>query len=70
MNLRLERPVAIKVVRADDRPSRPRERFNRESKIVARLQHPSIVTGYDYGNLADGAAFLVMEFIPGETVVY
>jgi hypothetical protein len=66
-DLRLERPVAIKVVRADliSNPD-SRERFNRESKIVARLQHPSIVTVYDYGNLADGAAFLVMEFIPGE----
>ena len=66
-DLRLERAVAIKVVRADliaDPDSRAR--FNRESKIVARLQHPSIVTVYDYGNLADGAAFLVMEFVPGE----
>jgi eukaryotic-like serine/threonine-protein kinase len=55
------------VVRADlisDPDSRAR--FNRESKIVARLQHPSIVTVYDYGTLADGAAFLVMEFVPGE----
>ncbi|MBY0496090.1 MAG: protein kinase [Cyanobacteria bacterium] len=66
-DVRLERPVAIKVVRADlisDPDSRAR--FNRESKIVARLQHPSIVTVYDYGNLADGSAFLVMEFVPGE----
>jgi eukaryotic-like serine/threonine-protein kinase len=66
-DVRLERPVAIKVVRADlisDPDSRAR--FNRESKIVARLQHPSIVTVYDYGNLGDGAAFLVMEFVPGE----
>jgi len=65
--VRLERPVAIKVVRADliaDPDSRLR--FRRESQIVARLQHPSIVTVYDYGNLADGAAFLVMEFVPGE----
>ena len=66
-DVRLERPVAIKVVRADliaDPDSRIR--FRRESQIVARLQHPSIVTVYDYGNLADGAAFLVMEFVPGE----
>ena len=66
-DLRLERPVAIKVVRPhliSDPDSRAR--FNRESKIVARLQHPSIVTVYDYGNLADGGAFLVMEFVPGE----
>jgi tRNA A-37 threonylcarbamoyl transferase component Bud32 len=66
-DVRLERAVAIKVVRADlisDPDSRLR--FRRESQIVARLQHPSIVTVFDYGNLADGAAFLVMEFVPGE----
>ena len=66
-DVRLERAVAIKVVRAHllSDPD-ARARFNRESKIVARLQHPSIVTVYDYGNLADGAAYLVMEFVPGE----
>jgi serine/threonine-protein kinase len=66
-DVRLERPVAIKVVRAElisDPDSRTR--FRRESQIVARLQHPSIVTVYDYGNFADGAAFLVMEYVPGE----
>ena len=66
-DMRLERAVAIKVVRADltaDPDSRMR--FRRESQIVARLQHPSIVTVFDYGTLADGAAFLVMEFVPGE----
>ncbi len=66
-DVRLERDVAIKVVRGDllsDPDSR--ERFRRESQIVARLQHPSVVTVFDYGALADGAAFLVMEFVPGE----
>ena len=66
-DVRLERPVAIKVVRADllsDPDSRAR--FRRESQIVARLQHPSIVTVFDYGTLPDGAAYLVMEFVAGE----
>ncbi len=66
-DLRLERAVAIKVVRADllsDPDSRAR--FRRESQIVARLQHPAIVTVFDYGTLPDGAAYLVMEFVAGE----
>jgi tRNA A-37 threonylcarbamoyl transferase component Bud32 len=66
-DLRLERAVAIKVVRADllsDPDSRAR--FRRESQIVARLQHPAIVTVFDFGTLPDGAAYLVMEFVPGE----
>jgi serine/threonine-protein kinase len=33
---------------------------------VARLQHPGIVSVFDYGTLADGAAFLVMELVRGE----
>ncbi|HXG87813.1 MAG TPA: GAF domain-containing protein [Vicinamibacterales bacterium] len=51
-DLRLERDVAIKIVRADlvaDPDSRAR--FQREAQIVARLQHPAIVTVFDYGNL-------------------
>jgi predicted Ser/Thr protein kinase len=66
-DLRLERSVAIKVVRPDmlaDPESRAR--FRREAQVVARLQHPAIVTVFDYGALEDGAAFLVMEFVQGE----
>jgi predicted Ser/Thr protein kinase len=66
-DLRLERDVAVKVVRADlvDNPE-SRLRFQREAQIVARLQHPAIVTVFDYGSLPDGAAFLVMEYVRGE----
>ena len=66
-DLRLARDVAIKVVRADllaDPASR--SRFAREAQIVARLQHPAIVTVFDYGTLPDGAAYLVMEYVRGE----
>ena len=43
-----------------------RARFRREAQIVARLQHPAIVTVFDYGTLPDGAAFIVMEYVRGE----
>jgi GAF domain-containing protein len=66
-DLRLERSVAIKVVRADLLAApESRVRFRRESMMVARLQHPAIVTVFDYGSLRDGSAFLVMEYVPGE----
>jgi eukaryotic-like serine/threonine-protein kinase len=66
-DLRLERSVAIKVVRADLLAApESRVRFRRESMMVARLQHPAIVTVFDYGSLKDGSAFLVMEYVPGE----
>ena len=66
-DVRLDRLVALKVVRAEllnDGDSR--RRFRREAQIVARLQHPSIVSVYDYGTFADGGAYLVMELVRGE----
>jgi tRNA A-37 threonylcarbamoyl transferase component Bud32 len=66
-DVRLDRDVAIKVVRAELlNDAEARARFRREAQIVARLQHPGIVSVFDYGTFADGAAFLVMEFVRGE----
>ncbi len=65
-DMRLERDVAIKVVRPEllGDPD-ARARFRREAQVVARLQHPGIVSVFDYGTLPDGAAYLVMEFVRG-----
>ncbi len=66
-DVRLDRDVAIKVVRADLLDSaEARSRFRREAQIVARLQHPGIVSVFDYGTFVDGSAFLVMELVRGE----
>ena len=66
-DLRLARDVALKVVRAELVANpQSRVRFEREAQIIARLQHPAIVTLFDYGTMADGAAFLVMEYVRGE----
>jgi predicted Ser/Thr protein kinase len=66
-DMRLDRLVALKVVRADllGDPE-ARRRFRREAQIVARLQHPSIVSVFDYGTFMDGSAYLVMELVRGE----
>jgi eukaryotic-like serine/threonine-protein kinase len=65
---RLGRDVAIKVVAAhsSDAPQ-ARERFEREARSVAGLQHPNICAIYDVGD-ADGRAFIVMELLQGETL--
>jgi serine/threonine-protein kinase len=66
-DVRLDRLVALKVVRAEllgDADAR--QRFRREAQIVAGLQHPSIVSIFDYGTLPDGGAYLVMELVRGE----
>jgi Tol biopolymer transport system component/predicted Ser/Thr protein kinase len=65
---RLDRIVAIKVLPAHlaDRADL-RERFEREAKTIASLNHPHICTLYDTGH-QDGIDFLVMEYLEGETL--
>jgi len=41
------------------------ERFTREAKALARLNHPNIVGVYDVGQTPDGLCYFVMEFIDG-----
>jgi Tol biopolymer transport system component len=65
---RLERNVAIKVLPEDfvDRPDR-RRRFETEARAISSLHHPHICTLFDVGE-QDGVAFLVMEYLEGETL--
>ena len=66
-DMRLDRLVALKVVRPELlEDSDARRRFKREAQIVARLQHPGIVAIFDFGTLAGGGAYLVMELVRGE----
>jgi eukaryotic-like serine/threonine-protein kinase len=65
-DVRLERDVAIKMVRPELlADSDARTRFRREAQIIAGLQHPALVAVFDYGTLPDGGAYLVMEFVRG-----
>ncbi len=67
-DVRLGRPVAIKTLRAAA-CARPEaiERFRREARLLASLQHPGIVSVFDVGE-ADGRAYLVQEYVEGETL--
>ncbi len=65
---RLDREVAIKVLHAKVANSADiKERFEREAKVIAGLNHPNICTLFDIGE-AEGIDYLVMEFIEGETL--
>jgi len=64
---RLERPVAVKFLKADVSDARSRERFAREARVLAGLTHPNICTLHDIGE-HDGTAFLVMELLDGQTL--
>lgn len=65
---RLQRDVAIKVLPADRlADASALARMVRESRLVAALEHPSIITIHDVGE-EDGQFYLVTELIEGETL--
>ncbi|MBL0747501.1 PASTA domain-containing protein [Nocardioides sp. G10] len=71
-DIRLDRTVAVKVMHpglGDDQEFA--ERFVREARAAARLNHPHVVGVYDQGDdTSDGqdTVFLVMEYVPGHTL--
>lgn len=69
---RLNRQVAIKVLPPELGAHRSsRERFQREAQALARLDHPGIVTCYDFriaGANENGLSYLVMECVDGSTL--
>src|SRR5687767_13683345 len=44
------------------------DRFFHEARTTAQLRHPSMVDVFDFGTLPDGRAFLVMDFLEGESL--
>jgi WD40 repeat protein/serine/threonine protein kinase len=68
---RLDRLVAIKLIRADEIPGSQQERlllrFRREAKAHARLNHPNIVPAFDYGEI-ENIPYLVLAYMPGGTL--
>ena len=65
VQLDLGRPVALKLIAAD-RAADPafRERFQRESRLAALIDHPNVVPVHGAGE-ADGQLYLVMRYVPG-----
>jgi TolB-like protein/Tfp pilus assembly protein PilF len=63
---RLERPVAIKVLK-ERSDADVRERMLREARHVSALSHPNVCAVYDVGE-ADGAVFIVMEYAEGRSL--
>ena len=66
----LSRRVAIKIlppqlVEAD---SSFAERFKQEARAMAQLNHPGIVSVYDFGEMQDGTLYFIMEFVDGTDV--
>ncbi len=66
-DLRLDRPVAIKLAPASGIDRAGRERFVREARSSAGFSHPNAVAVFDAGE-ADGYLYLVMELVDGRSV--
>ena len=67
-DVRLDRPVALKILRPEVIGDLERkQRFIHEAKAASALNHPNIVTIYDIGE-TDGTDFIVMEYVDGKTL--
>ena len=67
-DLRHDRPVALKVLHPELAASLGPERFQREIRLAARLQHPHILTVLDSGDGGDGRLWFTMPFVEGESL--
>ena len=66
MQIRLKRPVAIKIMRRDMGKDHDFEaRFEREAQAMAKLNHPNIISVIDFGEAGPDYLFIVMELVDG-----
>ncbi|GAB4200893.1 MAG: hypothetical protein OHK0022_22400 [Roseiflexaceae bacterium] len=63
----LDREVAIKVISVEGQPPDFVDRFRREARVVAKLNHPHIVHVYHYGE-QDDVVYMVQQLLPGPTL--
>lgn len=66
MDLRLERTIAVKVATGLG-DTLALQRFGREARASAKLDHPNVVRAYDFGEVPNGA-YLVLEYLRGESL--
>ncbi len=65
----IDRLVAVKTLRRDlAQDPTHRDRFIREARAVNRINHDNIVEISDYGETEDGLVYLVMEYVPGDSL--
>jgi len=65
----LDRIVAIKLLPLEVSIDRDfGERFVREARTMAKMNHPNIVSVFDFGNTTEGHLYFVMEFVEGMTL--
>lgn len=66
----IDRLMAIKTLRRDlAQDPVQRDRFIREARAVNRINHENIVEIVDFGETEDGLVYLVMEYVPGDSLL-
>src|SRR6266446_714620 len=67
--LALDRLVAVKLLPLEVSVNKDfKDRFVREARTMAKLNHPNIIAVHDFGTTSEGHLFFVMEFIEGATL--
>ena len=65
----MHKRVAVKVLHAEmSQMSEVVARFEREAMAASHIEHPNVATATDFGKLDDGAFFLVLEFVEGQSL--
>jgi eukaryotic-like serine/threonine-protein kinase len=67
-DLKHDRLVALKVLHPDLAAALGAERFLREIRLAARLQHPHVLSVHDSGGAADGELWFTMPYVEGESL--
>jgi len=70
VQLSLDRQVAIKLLppAIEKQDAAFAERFKNEARLMGRMNHPAIVSVYDFGRTTDGQLYFVMEYVDGTDV--
>lgn len=64
----LQRPTAIKLLRAETVDAAALARFEREVQLASSLTHPNTIDIYDFGRTPEGSFYCAMEYLEGHTL--
>jgi len=67
-HIRLRRPAAVKILRAERTNKESIAQFEQEVQLTSRLRHPNTVSIFDYGHTPDDLFYYAMELIEGMTL--
>ena len=66
----LKRPAALKVLKPHLATDEAVTRFQREAQLCSQLSHPNTARVYKFGQLPEGAAYFVMDYMEGKNLAH